>query len=50
MLLLQEVADDRVEELLAYYDSLEFEETLAEAGVREVLDAGADEEVHAMGR
>lgn len=46
VVVLQEVADDRLEEMLAYYGSTAFEDVLEAAGVVEVVDADIVETVH----
>jgi hypothetical protein len=46
VVVLQEVADDRLDEALAYYDSETFEETLEAAGVRSVVASEVLERVH----
>ena len=46
VVVLQEVADDRLDEALAYYNSEAFEETLEAAGVQSVVESGVLEQVH----
>ncbi|AQL42314.1 hypothetical protein BV210_06120 [Halorientalis sp. IM1011] len=46
VIVLQEVADDRLDEALAYYDSDEFAETLEEAGVVSLAESAVLEKVH----
>ncbi|MFB6084959.1 MAG: cyclase [Halorientalis sp.] len=46
VIVLQKVADDRLEEALTYYDSDEFAETLAAAGVVSVAESAVLEKVH----
>lgn len=46
VVVLQEVADDRLDEALAYYDSEKFAETLEAAGVRSVVASEVLEQVH----
>lgn len=48
VLVMLEVADDRLEETLAYYRSDAFRETMDAAGVREIRDSGVVERVHEM--
>lgn len=48
VLVMLEVADDRLEETLGYYRSDEFRETMDAAGVREIRDSGVVERVHEM--
>lgn len=46
VIVLQEVADDRLDEALAYYESDEFAETLESAGVVSVAESAVLEQVH----
>ena len=46
VIVLQEVADDRLAEALSYYDSEAFDETLTAAGVVSVADSMVLEKVH----
>jgi len=46
VIVLQEVADDRLDEALAHYDSAEFAETLEEAGVVSLAESAVLEKVH----
>lgn len=48
VLVILEVADDRLEETLAYYRSAEFRETMDAAGVVELVDSAVVERVHEM--
>ena len=46
LLVLQELADDRLEEALGYFESGAFQQVLSDAGVREITDSGLLEQVH----
>jgi hypothetical protein len=46
VIVLQEVADDRLDEALAYYDSEEFADTLESAGVVSLAESAVLEKVH----
>ncbi|SEO02200.1 hypothetical protein SAMN05216388_100773 [Halorientalis persicus] len=46
VIVLQEVADDRLDEALGYYDSAEFAETLESAGVVSMAESAVLEKVH----
>jgi hypothetical protein len=48
VLVLLEVADDRLEETLSYYRSAGFRETMAAAGVLDIADSAVVERVHGM--
>ena len=46
LLVVQEIADDRLEEALAYFESEEFQAVLDDAGVVDVPESGLLDRVH----
>ena len=46
LLVIQEIADDRLEDALAYFESEAFQSMLEDAGVVEIPDSGLLERVH----